>query len=618
MDTNYVKTEQSSRELFLPFTLMAAIIGFIPFMVFLRVVEYGSLFKEIYGQDVGANYFTFYRAVWLGLFSFAGMVWFAVNKKGQTSWYHKPAAVYCFFAIASTALSYYPDIALWGSPIKREGLLIHLAYMATFFLFSSLILSKKHIKLFVTVLLVSAGLLSVLGVAQYLGYDYFHSEFTHTWLTSHFVYEANPGLTFSSAGSSPDKIFLTFGNSNITGTYMTMLFIFSMVLCLSVPAKWTYRLMPINILIYMNLLCSKSRGAFLGAAVAGLIVLFIIRKKLVLKTTLIFFAAYIVTFIAFDSYTLHTGRQRFFRSTVGRSVIGRPTRSSGNFNDLILDGDSVFVVFDCVKLEARHVDGEIIFFDSEGKEVRYRALKYMRDDQLENEQNDDPSAYKLLFPPGEMEDYRVITMPEMRLLRIDRGSTRVDLVYTENGFRLVGPFGKPQEIKEVESWGFDGRERFGSARGYIWSRSLPLLRHTLLVGHGPDTFALHFPNHDYLGKLRHVRRGIAWMVDKPHNLFIQTGVNVGVVAMLAMMIMFFVYIWQSTKYYYRNFSSSFTHSVGVSILGGVIAYLISVLFTDSTVSVTPVFWGIFGLGVATNRENEKTRTKNKELRTKDQ
>lgn len=32
----------------------------------------------------------------------------------------------------------------------------------------------------------------------------------------------------------------------------------------------------------------------------------------------------------------------------------------------------------------------------------------------------------------------------------------------------------------------------GSMRGYIWSRSLPLLKNTKVVGYGPDTFLMTF------------------------------------------------------------------------------------------------------------------------------
>jgi len=44
-------------------------------------------------------------------------------------------------------------------------------------------------------------------------------------------------------------------------------------------------------------------------------------------------------------------------------------------------------------------------------------------------------------------------------------------------------------------------------RGYIWSRSLPLLRNTILVGYGPDTFAMNFPQHDIAGKVKAYPKG---------------------------------------------------------------------------------------------------------------
>jgi len=66
----------------------------------------------------------------------------------------------------------------------------------------------------------------------------------------------------------------------------------------------------------------------------------------------------------------------------------------------------------------------------------------------------------------------------------------------------------------------------GSARGYIWSRTIPLLKEDMIIGSGPDTFALEFPQHEYDMKyqLYYTDRII---VDKSHNLFMQMFVEMG-------------------------------------------------------------------------------------------
>ena len=41
-----------------------------------------------------------------------------------------------------------------------------------------------------------------------------------------------------------------------------------------------------------------------------------------------------------------------------------------------------------------------------------------------------------------------------------------------------------------------GKELIGSMRGYIWSRTIPILPHYLVLGAGPDCFLYEFPQDD--------------------------------------------------------------------------------------------------------------------------
>jgi hypothetical protein len=50
--------------------------------------------------------------------------------------------------------------------------------------------------------------------------------------------------------------------------------------------------------------------------------------------------------------------------------------------------------------------------------------------------------------------------------------------------------------KMLPHFGFSGKERLGSARGYVWFRTLPMVAGYLLLGARPDTFVLYFPQYD--------------------------------------------------------------------------------------------------------------------------
>ena len=49
---------------------------------------------------------------------------------------------------------------------------------------------------------------------------------------------------------------------------------------------------------------------------------------------------------------------------------------------------------------------------------------------------------------------------------------------------FVTPSGIGAKLDKVESFGFENSQDFATYRGYIWSRTLPLLKDTILIGHG--------------------------------------------------------------------------------------------------------------------------------------
>jgi hypothetical protein len=172
------------------------------------------------------------------------------------------------------------------------------------------------------------------------------------------------------------------------------------------------------------------------------------------------------------------------------------------------------------------------------------------------------------------------------------GPNKTELLYRN-------PVGKLVSLNKVPHFGFENKQGFGSGRGYIWSRSIPMLKDTLLVGHGADSYILHFPQNDYAGKYS-AGWGLHLVVDKPHNIYLGTGINTGVISLLALLALFGIYIVQSFKIYRRDEFDSFASFVGAGIFIGVCGFLVSGIVNDSTVSVMPMFYALLGTGIAVN------------------
>ena len=237
-------------------------------------------------------------------------------------------------------------------------------------------------------------------------------------------------------------------------------------------------------------------------------------------------------------------------------------------------------VNDMLSLKLR--EGEIVCSDREGRILPLQLIQ-------------DRACY--IIADSRFADYLLIQ--KNNILLIDKGGRRIRFEFTDQGVMNLDVFGRRVPVKPAASLGFAGRESMFSNRGYIWSRTMPLLKDAIWLGHGPDTFFIYFPQDDRIGKYMYLYSAEA-VVDKPHNLYLQTWMNTGLLSLLAFIALMGYYIISSLKLYGRDRKEDGFSSVGIGCLAAVIAYLISGFVYDSNISVAPVFWGLLGLGMACN------------------
>lgn len=189
---------------------------------------------------------------------------------------------------------------------------------------------------------------------------------------------------------------------------------------------------------------------------------------------------------------------------------------------------------------------------------------------------------------------------QFRWLMLDIEGKDIEFVKHGGKIQVVGYNGMITDIEHPETFGFKGRESFASGRGYIWSRALPLLKKAVFLGYGPDTFTYIFPQNDIAGKLNY---GAIWVIiGKPHNWYLQIALGSGILS-LAFLICFIVwFIIKSMKllaahtHWQNSGGNSEKRVILCAILSAVIGYLITGVFNDSVVAVSPIFWMTLGFG----------------------
>lgn len=145
-----------------------------------------------------------------------------------------------------------------------------------------------------------------------------------------------------------------------------------------------------------------------------------------------------------------------------------------------------------------------------------------------------------------------------------------------------------------------------SGRGYIWNKTIAILKNYIILGSGADTFTLVYPNDDVVDKYNN---GYDCMyITKPHNLYLQIAVQTGVLSLLCFLVFYGWYFISSLRLYFRQKLDQPLAIAGFAIMLGTLGYMIAGLANDSTVTVAPLYWALLGMGIGINH---KIRTKEK-------
>jgi len=497
-------------------------------------------------------------------------------------------AVYLFFVIISTLFSPYLHTSLWGIHDRREGLFVQLAYMTVFLaaLFYAKAGGLHVVRIILAGLMISSIIMGAIGFSQFINRDFFHTALASWLVQGHFVrYGLTPVF---------EMAYGTNFNPNTFGKVTAMLFPLMFAAATVFEHKvWKGLFVLAGLLMFIGVVASRSVGGLIGAAaaVSAVTIVLIVRRGVSRRFFIALGAALAV--IAAGGALMWNFVYNDLIFTLGRvAAIFEPPQT--DYADFDFDGRSV-------TLTDRGVSYTITFPETPGVPelvsggvVIEPAIFDITPEPEPGEDRATLSVFRYIYEVpgfGAVEIVRQAMGYAYRglLLTVDDGILKIICFFTSD---FVDP------SVYIPSWGFQGWETWGSNRGYIFARSFPLVMQSLLIGSGPDTFILRFPQHDIISKLQFFQN--PWtMVDKAHNLYLQTAITTGLVSAIALIGIFAVYLVSTFWALVRGAEEYFW--LRLAILGSVSAYSVASLATDSTVSSTPMFWLIIGVGFAVNR-----------------
>ena len=564
------------------------IVFLVPLIVRLKVAPISEASRMfINGQEMVSDFFSYNKMVIFLMLSSVGALIFIckyflldnITVKKTKIYYFM--AIFSILAILSTIFATHKDVALNGFFDRYEGLYVLLGYMVVLFLAINLIDNEKQVKYLLIFLGVSALVMSFIGISQLLGKDIFASSFGLKLIVpSKYIIE---DIKFSFG----NIIYGTIYNPNYVGLYMSTVFALSSTILLLTKNKYT-RIFSgaVVILSFINLLGSGSRTGMLSIILYILLIIIFFRSTLVRlwKPLIILILSTSIVLIGInykDGYI--EKRLSGLKNLTKKAEIS-------NLHDIVFKDNEARILIGDYEIKITYDDGKLIFKDKDENNI-----EAVNNDDKITFKNEPYSNHSII-----LKNYKENIVLETNILT-NRGNKSISLAIDFNGnFHVLGIFGQLIDVYKYPSWGFEGRETFASNRGYIWSRTIPLLKDTFFIGYGPDTYALHFPNDDYLGKLQSDFR-INVLVDKPHNLYLQTAINTGVLSLVSLLAIFITYIVSSIKVYFsKNHYCNLLEITGIGIFFAICNYLMMGFLNDSSVSVAPVFWVLLGMGISIN------------------
>jgi O-antigen ligase len=567
---------------------IAFVLFAIPMMVYMKLVKLKPIESANWQVvDEHPDFFNYFKSQWLiAAAVLAAIIFFGYTMikalKIEYKFVYIPIGLYALLIILSTVFSEYRDVALGGFVARYEGMNTLLCYLVLMFTVINLVKSEKQVQFLIKVLMISALIIGLIGLFQLFELDLFRTDFGKRLILPKAYHGTLENVNFR---FEKTYIYSTLTNPNYVGSYMVMLIPIAITAFIYFKKTWQKAGMAVLTLLFIaNLLGSRSRAGLIGMIVAAFFGIILLRK-IIFKRKLVFFgitAAAIAVFVVINASLNGLLTNRILSEI---KIMFSSDVQFYDLKDITFSENKVSIVSSTETLNIVKNSEELSFYDTSGNILNIN----------QKNKNDEIT---ITFEEEGYKDYSIIL--KKNLLTLKQKNTSVDFVILDDGIGLIGNSNKlVNQIEKAPSIGFEGKERLGSARGYIWSRSIPLLKNSILLGYGPDTFTIKFPQEDYIGKIRGY--GTARMiVDKPHNMYLQIALNTGILSLLAFLTICGAYIIDSIRLYFKNLDNSFVCLTGTGIFLGICGYLAAAVFNDSMVAIASVFWILLGLGFVCN------------------
>lgn len=599
MSKQVTQKKKSSNKVFIPIILL---MGIIPLIV--HTYSYNSNLSQFNwfpsGADSQTDFFFGWKMITIIVVGIvmAGILFYQYFKKKQGLRFENAfyfLFFYAMFVAMSALFSSYKYWVVRGSYELFEPVWVVFVYILLCYYTYHFVQQEQQVKFILCGAGIGMAVVTLIGVFQYFGMDFFKTGFGKRLITNPSWWDNLDSLSFNMLEGTS---YTTLYNPNFLSFYFGMLI--PLLVCVFIAAKKAWQRVLIIVAEVLCLIClkgSKSDTGWMALVVGGVILALVLlsRKKKAFCVALAIMLIGGVAAVAVGSKT-DVGIQ------IKNTIVGT-FRIDDRYavRDIDTGTDSVMLNVRGNKMYVSYTTDESGVIVPNCTDENGQTLELAMTDA-------DNQIYVIndeRFAGGSIQPI-LLGDDNIPAISVTYDGIAWDFVETqEAGYCYLNKSGKLVKWEKIKNANLF-KEDAMSYRGHMWNVTIPLLGKHVLIGSGANTYMFEYPQDDYLGQA--YIYGFNSYEVKAHCWYLQQWVESGLIGTLALLIFMAWYAVQSIRIYRRvNLHESLSW-IGFGLFAAVLVYLIAGIANDSNVCTAPVFWGMLGLGMATNRmlvEKEK-------------
>lgn len=588
MKKSKTQTKKTNKLLLVPLGLLLSVV---PLLVHMHVYNTNlSQFAWYSSEDKAVDFFLYYKAIAIIAIAVVMCVILAyrywTDKRSFRFIYEFiPLLVYAVFTILSSVFSEYKWFCFHGMYDMFESLWVLLGYCVICFYAYQMVRTIDDVDYLMKWLTVGLCIMLVIGLTQAFGHDFFATTFGKKLITDH-SYWGNLDtveLTFRKG-----KTYLTLYNPNYVTSYFALILPIEIALFIR-NKRIGYRILY-ALMLAASLVCflaSGNRSMIVIFVAVGILAVILLHKQLlqawkIVVPLFVVFVVFVSVFLSKNSSII----QKFIYHNQNPNVVERVIA------EIRTEDDCVAIIYNDNELKISYdvVDDSsvaITMCDAQGT-----LLANTYDETAMTYQITDERFAGITVQPIQFEANGSIGIQV-----VADGINWIFSKGDDQTYYYYNVFGKLDKIQNMRVTDNLLVKLFDD-RGVIWTKSLTQIKHSLLFGTGADTYALYYPQNDYVSKAYlHTDSNVDV---KPHNAYLQIQTQSGGIALLAILVFFCWYLVQGFRLYGKTMYDNGLKMLGVTLVIANSSYMLQMVLNDSTVSVSPIFWTFLGIGFAVN------------------